>query len=341
VSVGPDKFEVQEQMAIDAATYVLGKASESIRLTLRCYAEYPDTLLLSSETHSQRTSNEEMSYRQSVVRLHTAVSDPSIEMEFDWENLQPDTLLLNDFLMEDSEADEDCIPSHVQVDSMDAECTEQQTAAPHSETSTNPPDSVEIDFAWVPPAATNHDSLNDFRADLLCEEPSDNDVCRVRERDQAQYNHHRLTFSPSDIACLTDPHGWLNDLCINQCASLLYRHCQSPAKLHCALFSSFAVNLARQDNSTEDQIWRHVSHVEFWLRHVWIIPIHFQNHWLLCVADIQQQELLCFDSFGDAAPWETSVLEVCSRYQALSICCSLSCTGCYPINWICYRCCSE
>jgi Ulp1 protease family, C-terminal catalytic domain len=179
------------------------------------------------------------------------------------------------------------------------------------------PESAEVDFAWIPPAVLSYNILADFGTDLLfIDEFPHCEVARVRLRDDLQYSHRRLIFTPSDIQCLADREGWLNDICINQCASLLYHYCESHSKQTCAIFSSFDIHSVR-DDLDEDQIWRSVCHVEYWRRTTWLIPLHDHSHWLLCVVDTQQNEILCFDSFGDSMPWEGSLLQV-------SRCCSPS-----------------
>lgn len=82
----------------------------------------------------------------------------------------------------------------------------------------------------------------------------------------------RITFKPQDIMMLTSPTSCVNDICINSCIPLLFTALRVPEKHQYAVFSTFdLLCVSYHDN---DHLWRVTQHTTFWIKDVWIIPIH-------------------------------------------------------------------
>ena len=304
-----DQFKIQEQAAMQMVADILGKALGDYPTVKYPQVVSSDIDLLLSASQADK----EHEHQQICTWFDGAANELKHEAGTDWtESLEPYMLLFQDFLIDDIAADDfivDAVPDKLPVIESHRHNNPLLTSI-----STMPhilPDIAELDFAWIPPTQLKRDTLQDFGADLLIDhESSDSEVTCIQERNDTQYHHRRLIFTQHDISRLTDINAWLNDICINQCASLLYHYCDSPAKQRCAIFSSFDINTIRQD-SVKDPLWRGICHTEFWRRPIWLIPIHRNNHWLLCVVDTRRRELICFDSFGDPTPWQESLLKVC------------------------------
>lgn len=73
-----------------------------------------------------------------------------------------------------------------------------------------------------------------------------------------------------------------------------------------AIFSTHDLVRIRY-GATDDTIWRALKSTEFWDRRVWILPIHRENHWVVCVIYLDQKRLHLFDSFAQRIPWNTDV----------------------------------
>ncbi|KAJ8692510.1 hypothetical protein PTI98_009815 [Pleurotus ostreatus] len=137
----------------------------------------------------------------------------------------------------------------------------------------------------------------------------------------------RLSMYADSIRLLSDPNAWLDDVCINGCASLLQNFLSAPqlpsseASKACAIFSTHDLVRLRQ-NTPDDYFWRQVKTTEYWKKTTWIVPIHRpspESHWVLCIAQPHTHTLFLFDSFGQRQSWARDV-EVavpqyyCARY---------------------------
>lgn len=73
----------------------------------------------------------------------------------------------------------------------------------------------------------------------------------------------------------------------------------------CAILSTYELVRVRYNASDED-LWRNVRNTSYWLRDIWILPIHRTapaEHWVLCVIYSKTHELFVFDSFAVQKPW--------------------------------------
>lgn len=129
--------------------------------------------------------------------------------------------------------------------------------------------------------------------------PAENPL-RPRSGDAIGY-HRAIYFGLEDLTRLSTA-SMLNDVCMNDCASLLQRLFNSPQSNQCAVLSTFAVtdHRAAMDDS---RIWRVTQSSRFWAKTKWIIPIHRPGHWVLCVADISSQHIDFFDSLAGERDW--------------------------------------
>jgi hypothetical protein len=113
-----------------------------------------------------------------------------------------------------------------------------------------------------------------------------------------------ISFDIDTLLRLSTP-ARLNDICINDCASLLQRLFNGSHSKHCAVISTHALTDHR-GTSDDDRIWRATKVSQFWTRTKWIIPIHrptVPEHWVLCVVDTPSQHINFFDSLAEVRNW--------------------------------------
>jgi hypothetical protein len=121
------------------------------------------------------------------------------------------------------------------------------------------------------------------------------------------YGFVRPSFRKFDILYLASPTACLNAACINGCAAILHASYMSSTSKRCAIFSTYdLVNVHQRSN---EDIWQSIHATYFWLKDIWIIPIHRPDpgHWVLCIAYVQSRKLLLFDSLGKIGGWRQMV----------------------------------
>src|ERR1700677_4783438 len=82
-----------------------------------------------------------------------------------------------------------------------------------------------------------------------------------------------ISFDIDALSHLSTP-ARLNDICINDGASLLRYLFHGLHSKHCAVISTTALTDHR-GISDDNQIWKVTKVSQFWTRKKWIIPIHF------------------------------------------------------------------
>ncbi|KAF9494123.1 hypothetical protein BDN71DRAFT_1483215 [Pleurotus eryngii] len=111
------------------------------------------------------------------------------------------------------------------------------------------------------------------------------------------------------------PQSWLDDICINACASLLQDFLSAPQlpssdiSRACAIFSTHDLVWVRH-NVSNKYFWGQVRAMKYWNKATWIIPIHRpspENHWVLCITLPHSHILYLFDSFGHHRSWDQDV----------------------------------
>ena len=74
-------------------------------------------------------------------------------------------------------------------------------------------------------------------------------------------------------------------------------------------------------NVSDESLWRGTRHTRFWIKDMWILPVHRPSpvgHWVLCIAFLHCRELCLFDSLAEEKGWPADV-QVCAY---LLLCCN-------------------
>lgn len=134
--------------------------------------------------------------------------------------------------------------------------------------------------------------------------------------ESADRQFESFLFQLSDQDIFNTPTALLNDTCVNGAAAFLrmlyggtFEYMQSGSR--CALLSTHDLVRIRY-NASDENLWRNISRTKYWMKDIWIIPIHrpHQCHWVLCVAYLQRNEFILFDSFAEQKHWKRD-LRVC------------------------------
>jgi hypothetical protein len=135
-----------------------------------------------------------------------------------------------------------------------------------------------------------------------------------RHRPKAQ--HRGVDFRPSDIARFENPTAQLNDVCMNDSATLLQSHFNTPYSDVIAIISTLAL-----PTSEDGYLWRIARHSMYWEKDLWLVPLHRTapyEHWVLCVLDFPRRQIGHFDSLADQSLWEQDVkVGCCYLYQRI------------------------
>ena len=118
-----------------------------------------------------------------------------------------------------------------------------------------------------------------------------------------------LYFHPNNIKILNSPTALLNDTCLNSCVILLQELYQSNDACRCAILSTHDLVLIRY-NTNDDDLWRNIKRTTYWLKDIWILPIHHTypaEHWVLAVLHLHTHQLHLFDSFANQKGWKRDV----------------------------------
>jgi Ulp1 protease family, C-terminal catalytic domain len=126
-------------------------------------------------------------------------------------------------------------------------------------------------------------------------------------------------FGPEDLQILDCPNARLNGTCLNSCATLLQEFYSSPYSNCCAILSTHDLVRVRY-NASDNDFWRNLKRTKYWVKDIWILPIHrtAAEHWVLAVIYPRSSKIHLFDSLADRKGWKRDV-EV-SRYSVHSIC---------------------
>ncbi|KAJ7818982.1 hypothetical protein B0H14DRAFT_2372870, partial [Mycena olivaceomarginata] len=72
----------------------------------------------------------------------------------------------------------------------------------------------------------------------------------------------------------------------------------------CAILDTFDLHRIcfKASNAT---LWRFLGPMEYWTWRLWIIPIHWpkDEHWVVVVAAVQEQQLFFLDSLNQGKGW--------------------------------------
>ncbi|CDO73127.1 hypothetical protein BN946_scf185007.g181 [Trametes cinnabarina] len=126
----------------------------------------------------------------------------------------------------------------------------------------------------------------------------------------------RVLFPAKELRRLAQPTAWLSDDCINGGAQALLRRYGSSSTLGGtpSLLSTRVFSL-HFDDVDDDRLWRHCSRSQYWMKDVWLLPIHRllpSGHWTLAVIYWKEGRIAYFDSMADRDVWERDVQDVFS-----------------------------
>jgi Ulp1 protease family, C-terminal catalytic domain len=164
-----------------------------------------------------------------------------------------------------------------------------------------------------------------FRDEILTYDPIRIDVGKTTRVLRGVDGRLIARFDPSDLNRFRSPSACLNDVCINGGATLLQNilssstHPSSEHSRRCAILSTFDLPRIRYNYSDND-LWRNIHRTAYWLKDVWVIPIHRSHpaeHWVLCTASLKTHELFLFDSFGIASQWKHDIQVSCTWFTEL------------------------
>jgi hypothetical protein len=126
-----------------------------------------------------------------------------------------------------------------------------------------------------------------------------------------------IDFAERELHILTCNTAPLNDVCINGSAALLHTIFVNNTD-RCAILSTFDLVKVR-NNVSDANLWESVASSQYWLRDMWILPIHREQpgHWVLCKIMCTSRELLLFDSLADREPWCGEIHDIMILIQRL------------------------
>ncbi|KAJ7435827.1 hypothetical protein FB451DRAFT_1461458 [Mycena latifolia] len=128
----------------------------------------------------------------------------------------------------------------------------------------------------------------------------------------------RNEVEPEDISRIQCPTGRLTGFGINALSAAFLNMLGNPGSLHaetankCAVFSTYDLPRIRYKLS-DDALWGYVQHTKYWEKDLWLIPIHRvdEEHWVLAVVDLGNQQILFFDSLAlRAGGWRQDIRDV-------------------------------
>jgi hypothetical protein len=130
-----------------------------------------------------------------------------------------------------------------------------------------------------------------------------------------------ISMETSDIDRLKSRTGRLTGFGVNGLAAALlnmFGDPESPDAVHanlCAVLSTYDLVRVRY-KASDDELWRHLHCTKYWDKQIWLIPIHRveEEHWVLAAVDIDQQQILFFDSLGVRSRGWRRDIRVCLPY---------------------------
>jgi hypothetical protein len=103
---------------------------------------------------------------------------------------------------------------------------------------------------------------------------------------------------------LLQRNAWLNSSAVDNTARLLQCRIQDcPHKLYhiaadCAILPSSVIGTIER-NASDYDLYRACMRSRWWATHVWLVPIHRVDHWVLGVLNHHVAEIWFYDSFGE------------------------------------------
>jgi hypothetical protein len=132
---------------------------------------------------------------------------------------------------------------------------------------------------------------------------------RYRRETESQPFRGNISIYSEEIAALA-PNRWLTGSLINELCKLLQE--RFDLRKRCAIFNTFTLKKHFDPNkSFSDQFISAFSYTQFLDRNIWIFPLNRTQpyqHWTLVLLDIENAEVLHFDSLAVKHFWEEDVL---------------------------------
>jgi hypothetical protein len=103
---------------------------------------------------------------------------------------------------------------------------------------------------------------------------------------------------------LSNRNKWLNTSAVDNTARLLQCRIQDcPHKLYhiaadCAILPSTVISTI-ENNASDYDLYRACMRSRWWATHVWLVPIHRVNHWVLGIVNHHLAEIWFYDSLGE------------------------------------------
>jgi len=107
----------------------------------------------------------------------------------------------------------------------------------------------------------------------------------------------------------------------------------------CAIFSTFDLHMVCY-NCPLSETWCCTSHLEYWCKDIWLLPIHQPcpaGHWVLAVILIFSRKFLLFDSFAAVALWRHEI-DVSKDSFLFKCCINLFLSGDYASHHMAHSC---
>ncbi|KAJ7118428.1 hypothetical protein C8R43DRAFT_1137360 [Mycena crocata] len=168
---------------------------------------------------------------------------------------------------------------------------------------------VKLDIRWQMPGSLTVDTM---LLHAIYNRNRSLDVHQERKT-HTVVGHRRwptLKIEPTDLDRVTSQTGRLNCFVLNGLAASflgVFGHPYSPnceTANQCAVFSTY--DLTRVHYKKGDaNLWSATKHTEYWDKPLWLIPVHrpTEEHWVLVVASVREQELFFFDSLARKSGW--------------------------------------
>lgn len=136
--------------------------------------------------------------------------------------------------------------------------------------------------------------VEDFGPRVLCRDGSSRPAYKFRQRELAMLSRDT----------------WLNDECLNGLAEMIHLSAWFGfwTAQQCAIFLTHDLLMANY-NPTDGEFWKRVKRTEFWLRKIWIVPIHrpHQRHWVLAIVYPYERRIVLYDSLAGKSHWDSDI----------------------------------
>ncbi|KAH6909922.1 hypothetical protein BKA70DRAFT_1102235 [Coprinopsis sp. MPI-PUGE-AT-0042] len=144
------------------------------------------------------------------------------------------------------------------------------------------------------------------------------DVAEFGEEDEGSLeNRARYCWDANDLAILQSKTARLNSACMNSGAALIKSilsasPATSQSSSRCCLFSTFDLLMVR-DGTSSANMWRRASLLEYWMKPIWLLPIHRtgpSEHWVLATIQLTTGRIYLFDSLANTEQWSEDIQDI-------------------------------